>query len=299
MNNLAPIGLSTYIRLSHLKLTIEALKQNALAEKSDLYIFSDGPKAGDEQKVIDTRKYLKTITGFKTINIIERIKNSRVRNNRDGIKLLLNKYGKMIYLEEDNITAPGFLAYINKGLNFYKENKKIFSICGYAPDMNIPNDYDREYFVLQKFSGWGFGIWKDRYDQIKEINKGELNNFKKTKKLKKFLKNVVSKNTLKLFELDANKEIDALDVKIVYHLFKNNLYSVFPIKSLIKNTGCDGSGTHCGMSDKYDVNLWNKLNFQFTTNIETDKKILRASHIFHRTSIKDRIRYFIKKIIDY
>jgi hypothetical protein len=39
--SLAPIGLSTYSRLLHLKQTIEALKANTLAKESDLYIFKE------------------------------------------------------------------------------------------------------------------------------------------------------------------------------------------------------------------------------------------------------------------
>jgi len=44
VENLAPIGVLTYTRLSHLRRTVESLQSNELAESSDLYIFSDAPK---------------------------------------------------------------------------------------------------------------------------------------------------------------------------------------------------------------------------------------------------------------
>ena len=58
---LAPIGVITYSRLQHLMQTIEALQRNTLAEKSELYIFSDGPKPGDEDKIRKVRDYIYTI----------------------------------------------------------------------------------------------------------------------------------------------------------------------------------------------------------------------------------------------
>ena len=60
MLNLAPIAIGTYNRLSHLKLTIKALKLNDLAQLSSLYIFSDAPQSGDEEGVNKLRDYLST-----------------------------------------------------------------------------------------------------------------------------------------------------------------------------------------------------------------------------------------------
>jgi len=80
--NLAPIVLFTYKRLWHTKQTVEALQKNIYAEQSYLFIFSDGPKTEkDEPKVKEVRKYLKTIKGFKNIEIIERDKNWGLANN--------------------------------------------------------------------------------------------------------------------------------------------------------------------------------------------------------------------------
>ena len=116
---LAPVGLSVYSRLDHVKQTIQALIRNKMASETMLYIFSDAPQPGDELKVEMVRKFLKTIEGFKKIAIIERTKNSRVKNNRSGIRMLLNEYGRMIFLEEDIVTAPTFLEFMNQALNFY------------------------------------------------------------------------------------------------------------------------------------------------------------------------------------
>ena len=65
MKKLAPIILFTYNRVNTLKVTIESLKKNQLASKSNIYIYSDSYKSNiDKKKVLRVRKYLKEIAGF-------------------------------------------------------------------------------------------------------------------------------------------------------------------------------------------------------------------------------------------
>ncbi len=119
--DLAPIGLSVYVRLEHIKKTVSALQRNRLADQSQLYVFSDAPQPGDEKKVAEVRRFLKTISGFKMINIVERKENGRVANTRGGLRYLLDHFGKAILLEEDVVTAPGFLTFMNEGLEIYRD----------------------------------------------------------------------------------------------------------------------------------------------------------------------------------
>jgi hypothetical protein len=51
--NLAPIALFVYNRLEHTKKTLETLKRNILAEKSELYVFSDGLKRKKDEKKLE------------------------------------------------------------------------------------------------------------------------------------------------------------------------------------------------------------------------------------------------------
>ena len=102
---LAPIVLFTYNRPWRTRQTIEALQKNHLASESVIFIFSAGPKTEeDEPKVEEVRKFLKTIQGFKQIEIIEREKNwGLAKNIIDGVTKVVNEYGKVIVLEDDII----------------------------------------------------------------------------------------------------------------------------------------------------------------------------------------------------
>jgi GT2 family glycosyltransferase len=130
---LSPIALFTYNRPDHTRKTVEALQQNKLSGQSDLFIFSDGPKDGvSENQVNEVRNYLKTIRHFKSINIIERESNIGLSSNiMEGVHQIVSSYGKIIVLEDDLLTSPYFLDFMNDSLNLYEEDNKVISIHGY------------------------------------------------------------------------------------------------------------------------------------------------------------------------
>ena len=278
----APIGLSAYSRLEHIDATVKALKRNTLAANSDLYVFSDAPTPGDEKKVAEVRRYLKGIDGFRTVNIVERQENSRVKNNREGHRELLAKFGRMIWLEEDIVTAPGFLEFMNQALDFYESDPKVFSITGYCPPIDIPSDLLGDVFALERFNAWGFGIWENRYDRIelnidKERGLHDLNN-------ESFLARLLccGMDIPKMLLKDIRGEIDALDVKVMYQQVLHGWQTLYPRKSFVQNIGHDGSGIHCGATGKFlHAQLWEKSDkFAFSEALVPDARIVAANGKF-------------------
>jgi len=281
-NELAPICLTTYVRLRHLQRTVRALQMNKLAKQSELYIFSDGPRLGDEEKVRSVRKYLETVDGFKNIYVFKGLNNDFVENNVGGMRMLLDKYGKMIFLEEDIVTAPGFLTFLNESLNRYKGNNKIFSVSGYCPPINIPLDYEHDIFLLRRFNAWGFGIWKDRFDLVRSVSYDEYNSLINNKyRLKRFVDGG-GIDMLRLLTLDVEGKINAFDVRAMYAQFLTNQYTVYPTRSLTMNIGHDGTGLHCGVTKKFDVVLSNKMSFKLPSNLDVDYRINKANLKFRR-----------------
>ena len=137
----APIVIITYSRIEHLKKTIASLKNNDLAIKSELYIFIDGPKPGDEEKVSIVNEYSTKIRGFKKVHVVAREVNDRVENYFNGAEFVLQTYGKMIFLEDDNIVSPMFLRFMNAALVSYENNYDIISISGYNVPAYFPVSY--------------------------------------------------------------------------------------------------------------------------------------------------------------
>jgi|GEM_PF-2260641 len=282
IDNLAPIGLTVYARLSHLEKTVQALKKNTLAGNSTLYIFSDGPKPGDVEKVQQVRTYIKSIEGFKKIVIVERKENSRINNNRGGQQFLLGKYGKMIWLAEDIQVAPGFLQFMNDALNYYESHENVISITGYCPPIGISELYPEDSFVLRRFNAWSFGTWKKKFADVETNLDGEQ--VRKNLNNPEFLDHLMSNglDIPKMVLKEIRGEIDALDVKVMYQQVLKGWLTLYPKKSLVQNTGCDGSGIHCGTSDKFlHDKLWGKTkNFKFSDSVAPRPQIVEANYKF-------------------
>ena len=113
--NYAPIALFVYNRPQHTLETVQALLKNPECAQSDLYIFSDAAKNLDAQDAVsEVRAYVRQISGFQTISIIEREENWGLANSIiDGVTQLCRQYGKVIVLEDDLETSPHFLKYMN------------------------------------------------------------------------------------------------------------------------------------------------------------------------------------------
>ena len=119
---LAPIAFFVYKRPEHTKKTLEALAANELASESELFIFSDGARnEQDEKSVLAVREYIRTAKGFKSVSILEHVKNQGLAKSLiGGITELCDKFGRVIVVEDDVLTSPYFLRFMNDALNLYE-----------------------------------------------------------------------------------------------------------------------------------------------------------------------------------
>lgn len=271
----APICVSTYARKGHLERAIGALKKNIDAEKHALFVFSDGPRAGDEAKVEEVRKFIKNIDGFRKVTIFERAENDRIRNNRGGMKEVLGLYGRIIFLEEDIVTAPGFLRFINDALQRYQHEKNVFSVCGWTPRFKKrPKMPEGSSFFSTRFAGWGFGIWSDRFAKINEIGEKGYREIKTNLLALQRIKRYMGRSVIDLIREDASGRINALDVRACFHQAITGELSLYPYPSLTANIGLDGTGEHCGVMPGLNIRLAEDLlSYQWPEVISVNEKM--------------------------
>lgn len=158
--HLSPIILFVYNRLWYTQQTIRALQKNIFARESELFIYSDGAKSEvDREKVCEVREYIKTIDGFKNISIIEREKNYGLAENIiSGVTEIVNRYGTVIVLEDDIVTSPYFLKYMNEALGLYENEEKVMHISGWTYPAFKQKSGDT--FFWHQMNCWGWGTWK-------------------------------------------------------------------------------------------------------------------------------------------
>lgn len=264
---LSPIILFVYNRPVHTKKTVEALKLNQFASDSSLFIFSDGNKdAKDKKSVDEVRKYIPTISGFKEIKIILRDKNFGLADSViSGVTEIINQYGKAIVLEDDIVTSPYFLKFINEALDFYEKNKRIYSISGYTFPIKLPKGYSLNYFVAYRTSSWGWATWKDRWEKA-IWNPEQFLDLKNLNTLNNFVDKAGKDIAPMLLKSIAGK-INSWSVKWSFTHIKYGVFSIYPTHSLAQNIGVDGSGTN-----------FNRVINKYMADIEVGQNIFYFSN---------------------
>jgi hypothetical protein len=271
----APVLLSCYRRMSHLVGTVNALKNNVLAAETDLFIASDGPKSGEEESINNIRKYLKQISGFKSVTIFEQPRNiGRVKNVRPQIQQLLEKYKKLIYLEEDIVTAPGFLSFMNQGLSQFYNEDRIVSISGFTM-VNQESVYDC--FTSGRAEGWGAGLWVHKYKQVIQPLPAWSEVSLDASLLTEL--NLYGSDLLAHLENECRGLTDAWDVRMCYWSVKRQLLHVIPTKTFVRNSGLDGTGENCPPSTVFDASTLScEVKFTFLNLApEVNSKILQEN----------------------
>ena len=151
----APIVMFVYNRADHFQKTYEALAKCPEAKESLLYVFSDGPKNDNAEEAVKTvRNAVKEIASngdFKDVILTESLENKGLAVSIiDGVTKILNEYGKVIVIEDDCVSSPYLLNYLNKGLDHYCDDKTIGALAGYTPSVNLPSGYTADVFVTYR-----------------------------------------------------------------------------------------------------------------------------------------------------
>jgi len=294
----APVLISVYNRRMHLEQCVNSLKLNTKSKDTDLFIVSDGPNTIEETDSIeDVRRYIGSINGFKSVTPIIRENNLGGHDSSiQAITYLLKKYERLIFLEDDNIVSISFLDYMNSALQIYAEDLSIFSVSGYNYPVRMPDDYLFEVYKSRHFSAWGVGLWWNRWEKIN----WELPDAKTVAVESKQSSglNSIGEHISALLLYSINNKKMAGDVLITYHQFKNDLYSVFPVVSRVRNLGHDGTGEHCLIDQTYtQQHLDTGSTCIFQKELYYDPKIAKILKRFFLIPRRTKVIWYIGRFI--
>lgn len=281
---LAPILLFAYNRPRHLQRTVEALAQNPLAQDSELFVFADGARTEDDREDVDlVRSYIHTIEGFKTVHRVERDRNYGLAANIiDGVTRVVNEYGRVIVLEDDLVTAPGFLQFMNDALDTYADEPRVGHIQAYDFTQNprLPETF------LIKFTGsWGWATWQRAWQHFNPDGQYLLDELRRRHLTHRFDFNGKYGFT-RMLRRQVEGKNNSWAIRWNASLFLQDILSLNVGRSLVQNEGFDGSGTHCGADHLYQAKLYpDRLRVEkispITENLEA-RKIFE--HYYARTN---------------
>jgi len=299
VNTLSPIVLFVYNRPAHTKRTIEALSNNYLASESDLFIFSDAPKNSEaDSSVKQVRDFIKTISGFKSLTIIEREANyGLVKSISEGVTDIVNKFGKIIVIEDDLITHNQFLEYMNKGLELYKNHKKVYEIGGYSNTTSTHDITENRTYFLKIPTTWGWATWDDRWSKYHDGLMG-IEQLSSNKKMKYLFNYNNSYDFFKLLNDTKKGIVKSWGIVFYWNIFRNEGLTLYPLETMVDQIGFDGSGEN---SKNYIANYRRikseTFEFAFPEIIEEElsdrKKIVRLFRLRKLSVIINMIRHFV------
>lgn len=178
---IAPVIVFNYNRPNHSRQVWDALSRNELAKETELYLYCDGPKANatDEmrQRIAELHAQAKQyaidaskVGKYKAVHVVCTEANKGLANSIiGGVTEVIAKHGRVIVLEDDLLTSPYFLTYMNEALDFYEKRPAVMSIAANRPPLSkleIPKDYEYDVFVNLAGYSTGWATWKDRWERV-------------------------------------------------------------------------------------------------------------------------------------
>lgn len=249
----APITLFAYARIVHTRRTVESLLRNPQAPNHDLIAFSDAARTPDKQAAVDeVRAYLATISGFRSVTIHHRPHNFGLANSIiGGVTQVLAEHERIIVLEDDMVTSPHFLAYMNEALERFADDERVISIHGYVypVQQTLP-----EAFCLQGADCWGWATWRRGWCLFNTDGQALLEELQRRDLLKDFDFNGAYGYS-QMLRGQIKGSNDSWAVRWHASAFLADKLTLYPGRSLVHNIGNDNSGTHCGDSDLHDTEL--------------------------------------------
>lgn len=313
-NKLAPIVIFVYKRADHTLNLLESLTECPLASDSDVYIYADGAKKPeDEADVAAVRNLIheeRWTQVFNSLTIIESSANRGLANSIiGGATDVINRYGKVLVLEDDLIVEPQYIAYMNQALDAFGNDNSKYAVVGWTYPVNALKGYKKDAWVHYRPCSWGWGTWKDRWDKVvwnHEDAKFEekLSDSAWCDKFKR-----AGNDLAPMLRRQLDGKIDSWAIRWTAAATDLDLMTVFPTVPVITNDGRDGSGTHAHAVDNDsrakvnnishrscdDIMVNGKLLYDFS-GISINKKIIRQAWNYDSDTIYKKIKRNLRKI---
>lgn len=279
----APIALFAYNRPEHTGACLKSLACAEMADKTELFVFSDGARQGSEEQVARVRAICREAQGFASVQVVERETNMGLAANIiDGVGRVMRARGKAIVVEDDLTVSAFFLRYMNAALDFYA-GRGVFSISGYSPDMEMPRDYAASTYIMHRNCSWGWATWKSEWDKV-DWGVGSFDKFIRDGRRRRSFNECGDDLSPMLLRWKTG-EIDSWSIRFCYAAFVAGKPTVYPRKSLVRNGGADGSGTNLRPTRRYSTPLAANVGLQnFATGVAPDQRIVAQFRKFYDTS---------------
>lgn len=300
----APIAIFAFNRPNLLRRTLMALARNPLASASPLTIFCDGPRnEQDEPSTQAVRELARTAEGFLSVDVVERPTNMGCASSViDGLTQMFSLHERLIVIEDDILTSPHTLRFLNDGLVRYAESENIFNISAWSPPhvaRAVPAGYPYDVYAIPRFNCWGWASWRDRFIGI-DWSVGDYRTFKRSPHLR-MLFNAGGEDLSAMLDAQMQGKINSWAIRADYARFKKHMLGINPLHSYTLNIGM-GSGTHTTTKTAYwdsDISLALEVaSFPKVIGVdEAIRKVYHDSYYGEKRSLPQRIFHRLRHLL--
>ena len=292
---LAPIALFVYNRREHAVKTINALRENTLAPLSDLFVIADGPKneAGCSE-VQQVRSYIRTIRGFRSVTILERDCNyGLARSVISGITQVCNEFGRVIAMEDDLLTTPDFLTFMNQGLERYAAEPRVYSISGFNFGLEGPRHYPYDAFCFYRSSSLGWGTWRDRWERA-DWNVSDISAFSADKEQQRRF-NRGGEDLCRMLAMQMSGKCDSWAIRWAYTHFKQDAVALLSYLPRVFHIGSDRRATNSRWQSFKQLPLTSqaKSKFRFPESLQLEENFVRELQRSFRPSLARKLARYL------
>jgi hypothetical protein len=243
VQDLAPIAIFAYKRTTHLQRTLASLKACPEFAKSPVFVFSDGPKdASDAADVAKVRKFLHDHRS-NNFTIIEAPTNRGLAASIiAGTTQLCNEFGRVIIVEDDLVVSPFMLTWMNRGLQHYESEPKVWQIS--ADQFVVPEFKDRtEGVFLEIMSSWGWATWKRAWDNF-DAKATDWETVKTDPDVAFRFDHGGACLFTEMLLAQMSGQSDSWAIRWEWSAFRAGAIALHPPQPLVRNIGHDATATH-------------------------------------------------------
>ena len=195
-------------------------------------------------------------------------------------------------MEDDLVTSPCFLSFMNKALDAYKNDEKVMHISGSV--YPIDNKQLDDTYFIKPASCWGWGTWERAWSYYRKDVDYYLKTFNR-----EMIYDFNLNNSYKYFDqikLNKKGKLDTWAIFWYASIYLNKGLSLHPKESYVQNIGHDGEGENCEESTYYEVELSNRMPKDFTRNFIENKEARASFEAFFNSIRAPLHRRIINKI---
>lgn len=294
-----PVLYITFARPEYASQSFAAIKK---AQPKKLYFYSN--KARDEKpdevaRNLEVRSYIEQIDWECDVKTWFRDEYVDVFTSIWGaIDWIFSHEEKAIVIEEDVVASLAFFDYVEKLIEKYRDNKKVWIISG---DNGWPefNPQGLSYFPTRFPDIYGWASWKDRWESLDREMK-HWPEFKKSKEFHEYYENLLQRELNSLyFDHVYNKlsNYNPWDFIFTYNMAKNGGYCLMPDRNLVQDIGIMGANHgQAILSPFYNLGT-DKDFFEFKFEPEKIEPTSYDSKYYYENRFKGLFKRKVKKYL--